>query len=531
MITGKQLIGFTKTGDTNITFSNIQRFSGSDASVSFCEANEANADDAVQKAAMAFGAYRQTSAGDKIAFLEKIAEEIVALGSALIDVTKQETFLPQQRLEGELQRTLNQIRLFVSLLKEGSWVNAIIDTAQPDRMPLPKPDIRQMQVPLGVVAVFGASNFPYAFSVAGGDTISAFAAGCPVVYKAHPGHPATSELVGDCILRAAQETNMPEGIFSLLQGAGYELSNSIVKHNDISAVSFTGSFQGGKALFDAACKREIPIPVYAEMGSINPVFILPGMLQLKSENIATALAASNMLSAGQFCTNPGIFMSLKSKEADEFTNHFSSSIATANSDVMLTDKIYNSYCNGVEKLKNINGLSVIKQGLDSQKANSAIPQVFETTGIFFKDHEELFEEVFGPASIHVKAENKDEILEIANKLPGQLTATIWATDEDVKEYAELFKILENKVGRLILNGAPTGVEVTPAMVHGGPFPATTDSRSTSVGTNAIYRFTRALCFQNYPQQLLPAELQNENKNKIWRKVNNSLTNDPINNIA
>ena len=527
MITGKQLIGFAKIGDTGIAFSHSKSIDGGNEVISFYEANRANVDQAMQKAVTAFEVYKQTSAGEKISFLERIAEEIVSLGSMLIDVTKIETSLPQQRLEGELQRTLNQIKLFVNLLKEGSWINAIIDTAQPDRVPLPKPDLRQMQVPLGVVAVFGASNFPYAFSVAGGDTISALAAGCPVVYKTHPGHPATSELVGDCIIRAAKITGMPEGIFSLLQGAGYELSNNIVKHPGVSAVAFTGSFQGGKALYNVASQREIPIPVYAEMGSINPVFILPGMLQQKRENIAATLAASNMLSAGQFCTNPGVFMSIRSKEADEFTNFFSASIAVANSDVMLSDKIYNSYCAGVERLKNIDELLVIKQGLDLGKANSAIPHIFETTGTYFEDHEELFEEVFGPASIHVRADSKDQLLRIAKKLPGQLTATVWATDEDIKEYAELFKILENKVGRLIMNGAPTGVEVTHAMVHGGPFPATTDSRSTSVGSNAIYRFTRALCFQNYSQNLLPQELQDENRNKIWRRVNNSLTNESI----
>ncbi|MEO6453708.1 MAG: aldehyde dehydrogenase (NADP(+)) [Ginsengibacter sp.] len=527
MITGKQLIGFSKIGDTGTAFSDFKKIDSTGIPVSFFEANYENVDEAVSKAASAFEIYRHTSSGEKISFLERIAEEIVSLGSMLIDVTKQETSLPQPRLEGELQRTLNQIKLFVSLLKEGSWVNATIDTALPDRVPLPKPDIRQIQVPLGIVAVFGASNFPYAFSVAGGDTISAFAAGCTVVCKAHPAHPATSELVGDCIVRAAKITGMPDGIFSLLQGAGYELSNNIVKHHGISAVAFTGSFQGGKALYDLAGKREIPIPVYAEMGSINPVFILPGMLQQKRDSIAAALAASNMLSAGQFCTNPGVFMSISSKEADEFTSYFSSAVAAANSDVMLTDKIYNSYCGGIETLKKINELSLVNQGVDSGKTNSAIPHVFETTGTFLNDHEELFEELFGPASIHVKADNKEQLFDLAKKLPGQLTATIWATDEDVKEFAELFKILENKVGRLIMNGAPTGVEVTHAMVHGGPFPATTDCRSTSVGTNAIYRFTRALCFQNYPQNLLPEELQDENKKNIWRRVNGSLTNESI----
>lgn len=526
MLTGKQLIGFLKTGDTGKIF-NERKSNGTNISVSFYEASDDNVNEAMQKAGAAFEEYRQITAGKKISFLEAIAEELAALGSPLIEITKQETSLPQPRLESELQRTINQIKLFINLLKEGSWVNAIIDTAQPDRVPLPKPDLRQMQVSLGIVAVFGASNFPYAFSVAGGDTISAFAAGCPVVYKAHPAHPATSELVGDCIVRAAKATGMPEGIFSLLQGAGYALSNNIVAHPAISAVAFTGSFRGGKALYDLACKRDRPIPVYAEMGSINPVFILPDMLEQKRETVAAALAASNMLAAGQFCTNPGVVMSLESKEAREFTSYFAAAVASASSDVMLTGTIYTSYCSHVERLKKLDELSLLQQGTDSGKENSAIPYVFETTATFLGDHEELFEEVFGPASIHVKADNKEQLLAIAKKLPGQLTATVWATDKDVKDYAELFKILENKVGRVILNGAPTGVEVTHAMVHGGPFPATTDSRSTSVGSNAIYRFTRAICFQNYPQSLLPPELQDENTNDIWRRVNNSLTKEPV----
>lgn len=523
-ITGKNLIGNTVSGKSDKTFESI---GGAVKNISekFFEATFNEIDLAVTKAHNAFKTYRNFSGEKKAQFLDKIASALSDAKDEIIAVTIQETKLTQARLQGEMQRTINQIKLFANLLREGSWVNAIIDTAQPERQPLPKPDIRQMQIPLGAVAVFGASNFPLAFSVAGGDTISAFAAGCPVVYKAHPGHPATSEMVSKIIIDAAHDTGMPEGIFSLLQGVNYEISIQLVTHPLIKAVGFTGSFAGGKALYDAATKREEPIPVYAEMGSINPVFILPEILEQNGVAVAEKLAASNTLSAGQFCTNPGVIISAESNHTNKFIEQFASAVNNATAECMLTDKIHTSYYTGVKKFSDVAGVEVVTN--NTEKENAATPFMFKTTAANFLNNGELFEEVFGPSSLHVIAGNKDELFSIAEKLPGQLTITVWGTENDLENYKDLLNVLQLKAGRIICNGVPTGVEVTYAMVHGGPYPATTDSRTTSVGTNAIYRFTRAVCYQNYPHNLLPHDLKNENPLKILRKVNSEFTNAAI----
>jgi alpha-ketoglutaric semialdehyde dehydrogenase len=433
--------------------------------------------------------------------------------------------LPQARLNGEIDRTINQIKLFADLLKEGSWVNAIIDTAKPDRPPLPKPHICQMAKPLGVTAVFGASNFPFAFSVAGGDTISALAAGCPVVFKAHFGHPVTSELVANCIIEAARKTDMPDGVFSLIHGKTTESGKALVTHPLIKAVGFTGSLIGGRALFDLAAKREEPIPVYAEMGSVNPVFLLPGKLKDDPIGIAKTLVASNTMGAGQFCTNPGIVLLIKSAETELFLSQYSQSLTEAAGGSMLTDAIYNSYCKGVSQLADHSSLKSIGTGVGGD--GTAVPQAFTVSGTDFLKDKTLFEEHFGPVAIHVVADDVAQLLEIAQQIPGQLTTSIWANQTDVAEFGDLFNILEEKAGRLMINNMPTGVEVTHAMLHGGPYPATTDSRSTSVGSQAIYRYTRPVCFQNFPQELLPAELQNDNPLQIWRKVDGELTKDKI----
>jgi len=526
MITGKNLIGYSLSGKSNKIFTG-QGGSVKEINVVFHEADAEEIHQAVTKANAAFNIYRHFSSERKIAFLENIALKLAASKDSIIKITAQETLLSLNRLEGEMQRTINQIKLFANLLKEGSWVNAIIDTANPDRLPLPKPDIRQMQIAIGIVGVFGASNFPFAFSVAGGDTVSALAAGCAVVYKAHPGHPATSELVGNTIIDAAKETEMPEGIFSLLQGASHESGINLVEHPLIKAIAFTGSFAGGKALYNAASKRDEPIPVYAEMGSINPVFILPEIIAQNSSALADKLAASNTLSAGQFCTNPGVIISLESKKTDEFLSHFASDITNASAECMLTDKIWKGYYTGIEKLSAMADVKIMTSNLKEEKENVAVPYMFKTPASVFLQNDELLEEVFGPSSVHVIAGNKNDLFAIAEKLQGQLTVSVWGTDNDLTNYHDLLKILELKAGRIICNGVPTGVEVTHAMVHGGPYPATTDSRTTSVGTNAIYRFTRAVCYQSYPQNLLPGALQNENPLKIWRKVNGEFTRESI----
>jgi NADP-dependent aldehyde dehydrogenase len=439
----------------------------------------------------------------------------------------QEAKLPEARLKGEVQRTINQAKLFAQLLREGSWVTAIIDTALPERTPLPKPDIRQLQIALGVVGVFGASNFPFAFSVAGGDTISALAAGCPVVYKAHPGHPATSEKVGMLISQAAQECGLPDGVFSLLQGEDHQTGQALVQHPLVKAIAFTGSFAGGKALFDLAAKRKEPIPVYAEMGSVNPVFILPDMLATKASELADKLAPSNLLAAGQFCTNPGIIIQQQSKDSQSFSSKFSEHIKNATGECMLTNSIYSGYNKGIEQLSSGEGVALVAAGQKGTMENAATPYMYQTSAQSFLKQHGLMEEVFGPSSLHVMAESKDEVMAIADSLTGQLTVSIWATEKDLDDYEDLIKILELKAGRIIYNTVPTGVEVTHAMVHGGPFPATTDSKTTSVGTNAIYRFTRPVCYQSAPQKFLPEELKDENSLGIWRMVNGAYTKDIV----
>lgn len=476
----------------------------------------------INKVAGAFGAYRSRTLQRRIEFLRQIGEEIATVRAELIAVCHRETQLPEGRLQGEIDRTINQIKLFAGLLEEGSWVNAIIDTAVPDRTPVPKPDIRQLQRPIGPVCVYGASNFPFAFSVAGGDTISALAAGCPVLYKVHMAHPETSWLVAQCIERAAGATEMPAGVFMAVAVRSREVAYQLVAHAAIKALAFTGSFAGGKALYDAAVRRPDPIPVYAEMGSTNPVFLLPDRLREHAASTAAALAASNTLGAGQFCTNPGVLLLVRSPEAEQFLSLYSERLAVQPSHAMLTPGIHRAYADGVERLKSLPHVTVLAEGTATQP-EAAIPVAFRVSGDDFLRDGRLREEYFGPASIHVVAESDAQLLEIAEALEGQLTTSVWCTDSDIESFAALFRTLEHKAGRLIINGAPTGVEVCHAMVHGGPFPATTDSRTTSVGTQAIYRFTRPVSFQHYPERLLPPELQNNNPYGVWRRVDGEWT--------
>lgn len=486
----------------------------------------AEVEEYIQRASDAFESYRQYPVPQRMDFLRQIGREIDTIRTDLIEVSQRETHLPEGRLRGEIDRTINQINLFAGVLAEGSWVNAIIDTADPQRTPIPKPDIRQMQLPIGPVCVYGASNFPFAFSVAGGDTISALAAGCPVLYKVHEGHPQTSLLVGGCIERAARQTGMPIGVFTLLMVAR-DVGIQVVTHPLITAVAFTGSFAGGKALYDAAAKRSVPIPVYAEMGSINPVFLLPDRLKLHAEATATGLVASNTLGAGQFCTNPGLMVLLQSPDTEHFLSLYGKQLAEQTCHAMLTPGIYRAYTMGVERLKSMGTLSLLGEGKKSELAEVAVPVAFRVSGSDFLRDKTLREEYFGPASIHVVADDEAQLVEIANVLDGQLTVGVWCTDVDIDSFRVLFRVLEHKAGRLVINGAPTGVEVCHAMVHGGPFPATTDARSTSVGTQAIYRFTRPVSYQNYPDRLLPIELRNDNQPGIWRKVDGELTRKSI----
>jgi alpha-ketoglutaric semialdehyde dehydrogenase len=493
----------------------------------FTEATDEEVDQAVRQAEEAFLGYRQKSGSERAAFLERIAEEIMALGDELISVCTQETGLPEARLQGERGRTMNQLKLFAEVVREGSWVNARIDTALPDRQPLPRPDLRQLHIALGPVGVFGASNFPLAFSVAGGDTASALAAGCTVVVKGHPAHPGTSELVGQAITRAAEATGMPRGVFGLVQGASVAVGMALVTHPLIKAIGFTGSFRGGTAIYKAAAARPEPIPVYAEMGSTNPVFVLPGALQERSDAIAQGLAASATLGVGQFCTNPGLVVAVASPQADDFIRRAGSHFEASKPGTMLTSGIRQAYHAGVERLRQVEGVELVAGGPAPEGSCAGTAYLLRTSAETLRQHPALAEEVFGPSSLAVTASGKDELLQLAENLQGHLTATLHATAEDLQEYADLVRILERKVGRLLVNGFPTGVEVSHAMIHGGPYPATTDARTTSVGTAALYRFARPVCYQDFPAQALPPALQNENPLGLWRLVNGQFTREGV----
>jgi len=521
-LTGHHFLGSSRSAEGQQTFQGFNPATGEALPTHFYEATPAEVGQAVEKAAAAFAVFRKKSGVEKAAFLEKIGEEIVALGDELLQTASLETALPLPRLTGERGRTVGQLKLFADLLREGSWVDARLDTAQPDRQPAAKPDLRQMQRALGPVGVFGASNFPLAFSVAGGDTASAIAAGCPVVFKAHPAHPATCELVAGAIVRAVKACGLPDGTFSLVQGAGTEVGMALVQHPLVKAVGFTGSYRGGKALFDAAVRRPEPIPVYAEMGSTNPVFILPGALRERGAALAVGLAGSITLGVGQFCTNPGVFVVPTLSETTDFVKTVGEKLSATAPGVMLTSGIRQAYASGIGKLGLVVGTERLTLAELTGETGTVTPQLLRTTAAAALANPELTEEVFGPSSVAIVADDKAQTLEFARNLHGHLTATLHGTSEDLTDYAELIEILETKVGRLVINGFPTGVEVASAMVHGGPFPATTDSRSTSVGTAAIFRFTRPVCYQDFPETLLPEELKSDNPLGIWRRVDGSL---------
>lgn len=523
---GHNYIGSRPSKRGGEVFTALNPANGERLAPDFHPATEAEIDQAVRLAADSAAAYRALPAETRAAFLDRIADEIVALGEPLLERAHLETALPPARLLGERGRTVNQLKMFAGVVREGSWVEARIDPALPDRKPLPRPDLRRMLIPLGPVAVFGASNFPFAFSTAGGDTASAFAAGCPVVVKAHPAHPGVSEMTATAILRAAEATEMPEGIFSLLHG-GKEAGALLVQHPLLQAVGFTGSLAAGRALFNLAAARERPIPVYAEMGSINPVFVLPGALEERGEAITGGLAQSITLGLGQFCTNPGLIVGLAGPVLEHFRIGLAAAVASSAPGTMLTPGIARLYAQGVERLSKTDGVFVAGQaGIGTVSAGAqGAAALFATEAKNFLNTRSLAEENFGPSSLLVACGSPEELERVAHALEGQLTASVHGTPEDLERYRGLISILETKVGRLIFNGFPTGVEVCPSMQHGGPYPSTTDSRTTSVGTAAIQRFARPLCYQDFPLSLLPVELQNENPRNILRLVNNSWTRD------
>lgn len=514
---GQNFIGNEKSSDNKNTFKAVNPATKSSLEPVFHEATEGEVNHAVENAAEAFPEYSKKSAEEKAAFLDAIGDEIMALGDELINRCMKESGLTEGRLTGERGRTVNQLKLFADVVRDGSWVDARIDTGEPD--------VRSMRKALGPVGVFGASNFPLAFSVAGGDTASALAAGCPIVVKAHPSHPGTCELVAEAILKAAEKTGMPDGVFSMVHGISHEVGLAIVRHPKIKAVGFTGSFGGGKALFDEANKRPEPIPVYAEMGSTNPVFILPGALKERKESMAEELAGSVSLGVGQFCTNPGLVFHQESDDAASFQSALSEQMKNVGAGVMLNEGIQKNYLSGLEKLSEIEGVQVLAKGKDDENGYRGSAALLRASASVYFKNQDVEEEVFGPSTVLISSSGKEQMIQAARRLRGHLTATIHGTDEDLAEYSELIEVLEQKVGRLIFNGYPTGVRVCHAMIHGGPFPATTDSRSTSVGTTAIRRFARPVCYQDFPNITLPDELKDENPRDIWRLVDGEFTKD------
>jgi len=495
----QQIIGYRNTPPEGNLFSGKDIYRREN--MSFPDATPEEIETAVSMAGEAFDHYRKARSAQRADFLEAIADGIEGLGEGLLDLVNQETSLPLPRLAGERSRTTGQLRMFARLLREGKWNPEIVDEAKPDRKPVPGPRLVQKLFPLGPVAVFGASNFPLAFSVAGGDTASALAAGCPVVFKAHPAHPATCQLIGSVIAASAKQCNLPEGVFALLHGRSQETGANLVTHPKIQAVAFTGSFKGGKALYDLAVRRPEPIPVYAEMGSVNPVFFLPAAISEPGEGLAEKLAQSVTLGSGQFCTNPGVCVFIESPESRRFTEKLAPALSACSLHPMLTAQIAEAYFHGSEKQAALKGAELLL----ATKEKEIHPHLVRVSAKDALAEPRYFEEVFGPSTLAVMAASFEEMLRIAVEMPGQLTATVHATEKDFPEARVLIDRLILKAGRLILNEFPTGVEVSPAMVHGGPFPSTTDSRSTSVGTGSIYRFLRPVCFQNMPSSLFPGE--------------------------
>ncbi|MFS2006690.1 aldehyde dehydrogenase (NADP(+)) [Duganella sp. CT11-25] len=518
-VAGEMIIGRSAVIGKEGTMKAIDPSRNVEIEPAFGLAGAADLQRACELADAAFDVYRATGLEARAKFLETIADRIMDLGPALIERAMLETGLPQARLEGERGRTCNQLRLFAKVVRDGRWQSATLDSALPERTP-PRSDLRLRKIGLGPVAVFGASNFPLAFSVAGGDTASALAAGCPVIVKAHSAHLGTSELVGKAVAKAAAECDMPEGVFSMLIGSGQTIGQNLVAHPVIKAVGFTGSRAGGVALMQTAAARKEPIPVYAEMSSINPVYLLPGALD--NAKLPQAFADSLTMGAGQFCTNPGLLIGLKSDKLQAFVAAAAGTIGAKGAATMLTPGIHKAYVNGVKTLAGVNGVQQVAAGQGTDAPCAAQAFLYQVDAQRFLTDPALEGEIFGPTSLLVVCDNEDELLAVTEHLEGQLTAAVHATADDKALAARLLPVLERKVGRILFNGFGTGVEVSHAMVHGGPFPSTSDSRSTSVGASAIDRFVRPVCYQDVPSYLLPESLTDENPQNIPRVVNGDL---------
>jgi alpha-ketoglutaric semialdehyde dehydrogenase len=461
-------------------------------------------DRAVQAAEEAFWSFGYSSRDDRAAFLNAIADEIEARAEAITAIGSQETGLPEGRLQGERGRTTGQLRLFATHILKGAYLDRRHDVALPDRQPLPRPDIRMMQRPIGPVAVFGASNFPLAFSTAGGDTASALAAGCPVVVKGHDAHPGTGEIIAEAIHAAIQKCGVHPGVFSLVQGGSRDVGAALVQHPLIRAVGFTGSLGGGRALFDLCARRPEPIPFFGELGSVNPMFLLPNAMSARAEALGAGWAGSLTMGAGQFCTNPGISVVIDGPDADTYMDAAVKALSATGAQVMLTDGIAKAYRSGRDKIAATSGVQeVLTTTCDLRNAT---PYLFATTGAEWLANDALGEEVFGPLGLIVRVADVDEMRAVAKSLQGQLTCTLHMDADDADLAQSLLSILERKAGRILANGFPTGVEVCDAMVHGGPYPASTNFGATSVGTMAIRRFLRPVSYQNLPEAILPGDL-------------------------
>jgi NADP-dependent aldehyde dehydrogenase len=508
------------------TFRAVNPADGSVLGPDFRNASGKQAARAAELAGEAFEAYRAAPVSQRARFLELAASEIDAAGDRAAARAHLETGLPMARLTGEVARTTGQLRLFASALREGSWNGARIDHAVPGRKPARRPDIRARRVPLGPVAVFAASNFPLAFSVAGGDTASALAAGCPVVVKAHEAHPGTSEIVAAAVTRAVAAAGLPPGVFSMIYADGPVTGVDLVRHPAIAAVGFTGSRAVGLGLVAAAAARPVPIPVYAEMSSVNPVFLLPARLSAAASDLAAAFVGSLTLGAGQFCTNPGVVIAVEGPDLDRFAAAAAGAVSRSTAAPMLTRKIAAAYRSGTDRLASHPGTAVAARGPGADRETWGSAALIVTTADTFLAHQDLGDEVFGPASVVVRTRSAEQLLDVARSLEGQLTAAVHAdSPADDGFAARLMPVLERKAGRIVFNGWPTGVEVVHSMVHGGPFPATSDSRTTSVGTMAMDRFLRPVAYQDVPDALLPSAVREANPDGLLRLVDGGWTRD------
>jgi len=525
-ITGQSYIDGVWQKGTGERFFGVNPVTQKKLEPGFNSAGTAQLRQAVASAGKAEQNFRTSTIESRSQFLLACADQIMALGNTLIQRMCLETGYPEVRAKGERARTCGQLRMFADYIVSGSYLDARIDHADPERLPVPKPDLRYINQALGPVVVFGASNFPLAYSVCGGDTASAFAAGCPVIIKSHPSHPGTAELVAQAVVKAIELSGMPHGIFNFVNGVEHAVGAYLVTAPVIKAVGFTGSLKGGMALFNLANARPEPIPVFAEMGSINPVFFLPKKLSKEADTLAKQFVGSLTLGTGQFCVNPGLVVAQKGASLDQFINAISIELESAPAGIMLNQGVCTTYEQGTAGLNSVAGVELIQRGQEKPEGQGLFAQVkiFATSAQTFLKEPLLQEEIFGPATLIVVCDDVEQLYAVAKSLNGQLTGTIHGSNEELQAYQQLVQILSTKVGRVVVNGFPTGVEVVSSMMHGGPFPASTDARFTSVGTASIQRFVRPVCYQNFPNALLPKALQDTNPLNILRTVNGQLRN-------